>query len=124
MSRQAVENLSFRPRHRLLTQQDYSAVFEQVELRISKGPYLLLCRKNQLDQPRLGLVVRKKFLKRAVDRNMLKRLARENFRLRQHRLANLDVIFMNRGSSDQKTEAEIASLVSEIFESLAKRHEQ
>lgn len=119
-----MENLSFRPHHRLLTKQDYSAVFEQVDIRVSKGPYLLLCRKNQFDHPRLGLVVRKKFLKRAVDRNLLKRLARENFRLHKHRLGNLDVIFMNRGSSDQKTDTEIKSLVSEIFESLAKRHDQ
>lgn len=118
-----MENLSFRPHHRLLTKQDYSAVFEQVDVRISKGPYLLLCRKNQFDHPRLGLVVRKKFLKRAVDRNILKRLARENFRLRQHSLANLDVIFMNRGNSDQKTEAEIKFLVAEVFDSLVKHHD-
>jgi ribonuclease P protein component len=117
-----VENFSFRPHHRLLTRKDYSAVFEQVDVRISKGPYLLLCRKNSLEHPRLGLIVRKKFLKRAVDRNHLKRLVRENFRTRQHRLVNLDVIFMNRGNSDHKTDKEIKSLVSDIFESLAEKH--
>lgn len=122
VSRQAVDIFSFRPHQRLLTKQDYSAVFEQVDLRISKGPYLLLCRKNSLDHPRLGLIIRKKFLKRAVDRNHLKRLARENFRTRQHRLENLDVIFMNRGISNKKTEAEIKSIVSGIFESLAESH--
>ena len=122
MSRQAVENFSFRPHHRLLTKHDYSAVFEQVDVRISKGPYLLLCRNNQLEHPRLGLVIRKKFLKRAVDRNLLNRFARENFRMRQHHLPNLDVIFMNRANSDKQTNAEISSLVAELFESLAKRH--
>lgn len=117
-----MENFSFRPHHRLLSKQDYSAVFDQVDVRISKGPYLLLCRSNQFEHPRLGLVIRKKFLKRAVDRNLLKRLARENFRMRQHYLPNLDVIFMNRGNSDQKTNTEISALVTELFESLARRN--
>jgi len=100
-----VPSFSFRPKHRLLTKQDYSQVFDQVDQRVGKGPILLLARKNQLDHPRLGLVVRKKFLKLATDRNQLKRLARENFRLRQHHLPSMDIILMNRsGCADKKPE--------------------
>ncbi len=47
---------------------------------------------NGLDIARLGLIVPKKVLARAVDRNRLKRLVREVFRLHQQGLSGKDVI--------------------------------
>jgi len=44
--------------------------------------------------PRLGLSIAKKILKRAVDRNKFKRLAREVFRLNQTQLPNKDFVVM------------------------------
>lgn len=41
---------------------------------------------------RLGLVVAKRLLKRSVDRNLIKRLCRENFRLLRCRLPARDLI--------------------------------
>ncbi len=41
---------------------------------------------------RLGLVVAKRLLKRSVDRNLVKRLGRENFRLLRCRLPSRDFI--------------------------------
>ncbi|WP_291904141.1 ribonuclease P protein component, partial [Accumulibacter sp.] len=41
---------------------------------------------------RLGLVVAKRFLRRSVDRNLVKRLARENFRLLRARLRCNDFV--------------------------------
>lgn len=43
-------------------------------------------------EPRLGLVVAKKLLKRAVDRNKVKRVVREQFRLQLAGLPALDLI--------------------------------
>ena len=43
---------------------------------------------------RLGLAISKKEYKRAVDRNHLKRLARETFRLNQDCLGQLDYVVM------------------------------
>src|SRR5690554_7460472 len=51
---------------------------------------------NELGHPRLGLVVSKKNLRRAVDRNRLKRLARESIRLQQHQLPALDIVLLAR----------------------------
>lgn len=48
---------------------------------------------NGLDAPRLGLIVSKRFLRRAVDRNRAKRLIREAFRLKAAGLGGVDVIF-------------------------------
>lgn len=47
---------------------------------------------EQSPTARLGLVVAKRFLKRAVDRNLVKRLAREQFRVLQSRLYTRDYV--------------------------------
>lgn len=47
---------------------------------------------NGGEQARLGLIVPKRVLPRAVDRNRVRRLLREWFRLRQFELSGLDVI--------------------------------
>jgi len=111
----------FRPKHRLLNTLDYGQVFDQVDFRVGKGPILILARENQLEHPRIGLVVRKKFLKRAVDRNCLKRLAREHFRLQQHELANLDIVLMNRSGSENKSRAELNHSIEKAFRGLPKK---
>ena len=41
---------------------------------------------------RLGLVVAKRFLRRSVDRNLIRRLAREHFRLMRCKLLSRDLI--------------------------------
>lgn len=51
---------------------------------------------NQQSRARLGLVVGKRVAPRAVDRNYLKRLAREVFRHEQVRLAGFDVLVRPR----------------------------
>ena len=43
-------------------------------------------------EARLGLVVGKKQLKRAVDRNRVKRIVRENFRLQRANLPAFDLV--------------------------------
>lgn len=52
----------------------------------------ILYRPNSLDYPRLGLVVPKKILPHAVDRNRAKRVLREMFRLSPLELGGLDVV--------------------------------
>ena len=41
---------------------------------------------------RLGLVVAKRFLRRSVDRNLVRRLVREHFRLLRARLRSCDLV--------------------------------
>ena len=47
---------------------------------------------------RLGLAISKKEYKRAVDRNLFKRLARETFRNNQNSLGRLDFVVMAKNS--------------------------
>ena len=56
------------------------------------GSVLIQIRPNRVDYARLGLVIPKRLLPRAVDRNRAKRLFREWFRCNQGRLAGQDLL--------------------------------
>ena len=49
-------------------------------------------RVNEFNAPRLGLIVAKKTAKLAVQRNYMRRVLRELFRLNQHNLPAVDLI--------------------------------
>lgn len=85
---------------RLLTSEGYGAVFEHAEFRVSSKRILLLARNTDQNQTRIGLIVAKKHVKLAVQRNRLKRVARESFRLHQQRLPHLDIVILFKHGSD------------------------
>ena len=86
---------------RLLTAGDYRYVFDHAIYKVhGKGLMALAC-PNGLGHPRLGLVISKKNVRRAVDRNRLKRLARESVRLQQSSLPAVDIVILaRRGASE------------------------
>ncbi|MEE9327632.1 MAG: ribonuclease P protein component [Cocleimonas sp.] len=88
-----LSKLSFDNSLRLLLAADYQFVFNKAE-RFGNTSFTVLARKNNLDHARLGLAISKKCAKKAVDRNRIKRLFRESFRLNQYNLPNIDIIAM------------------------------
>jgi ribonuclease P protein component len=62
---------------------------------------VVLAAPNQLEHPRLGLIVPKKIIPTAVGRNRVKRLLREDFRLHQDHIAGLDVIARLQAAGDE-----------------------
>ena len=109
--------LNFSRELRLLTPTQFKNVFEQ-PFRASTPEIIILARKNNLEHPRLGLTVAKKHLKRAHDRNRIKRLCRESFRLSQHRLPSYDFVIVAKqgiGRLDNRT-------LWQILDKLWQRH--
>ena len=49
-----------------------------------------------MGHPRIGLAIAKKMLKRAVDRNTIKRTVRESFRLQQDTMGSMDIVVLAR----------------------------
>ena len=88
-----VNGARFSKRVRLLKPAEYSRVFKKA-IRSSDRLLTILAANNDLGYPRLGLAISKKNAKRAVDRNRIKRLIRESFRLHQLELPAADFVVM------------------------------
>ncbi|MEF8700345.1 MAG: ribonuclease P protein component [Candidatus Accumulibacter sp. UW26] len=90
----AVSTAAFPRHYRLARTDEYSSVF--AFRRALKSPHFLLHYRprgaDEVPGARLGLVVAKRFLRRSVDRNLVRRLAREQFRLLRWRLRSSDYV--------------------------------
>jgi len=110
---------------RLLHSSEFKLVFDQPDYRASSREFLLLARRNQQTQPRLGLVIGKKSVRRAVGRNQIKRVMREQFRLSQQLIAGFDVVLLARRGADQldkvQLHMQLHALLQQLNRGLAKR---
>ena len=101
----------------MLTPTHFTFVFQQ-PLRAGTPQITILGRQNSLGHPRIGLTVAKKHVKRAHERNRIKRLTRESFRLRQHELPSMDfVVVAKKGVADLDNR-----MLAEALEKLWRRH--
>ena len=91
------KKLRLNRQQKLITVESYQKVFGNSK-RFGNKSITVLARANSLDHARLGLAISKKCAKRAVDRNRIKRLFRESFRLHQHSLPSVDIIAMCNSS--------------------------
>jgi ribonuclease P protein component len=91
----AEEDFSFPPQLRLKKPAEYKKVFAK-PVKSSDQYFTLLAIKNDFDHPRLGLAIAKKNIRKAVQRNVIKRTVRENFRIKQHGLGNIDIVVLAR----------------------------
>ena len=88
-------DFSFPQQLRLKKPAEYKKVFAR-PVKSSDTYFTLLAIKNDFDHPRLGLAIAKKNIKKAVHRNVIKRAVRENFRMQQQSLGNLDIVVLAR----------------------------
>jgi len=115
---------SFPKSMRLLNSNDFQSVFDDAPLRTSHQHFLFLARQNQLDRPRLGLVIAKKHIRHAVDRNRMKRLIRETFRVKQQQLAGIDVIVLARKGMNDSTNAVLLDQLNGQWQRLIRKFQK
>lgn len=74
-----------------------------------------MSRPNELGHARLGMVLAKRQFKRAVDRNRMRRIIRETFRLYSPELLALDVVVKVHATPFEGGAAtELASLLAKL----------
>jgi len=108
---------SFPRQSRLLTKHDFGRVFHVGEFRASTRHALVLARTNETKGSRLGLIVAKKHVRTAVQRNRIKRIVREFFRCQPPNIA-LDIVFLARGDLGTLTNHDIREQLSNLWQKL------
>jgi ribonuclease P protein component len=96
---------------RLRTKEEYKSVFDGAT-KSSDAIVIVLARRNQLNFARLGLAISKKCSKFAVERNRIKRLARECFRVIQADLSGIDFVILCRARAAAHSNAELLASIS------------
>lgn len=108
-------------RDRRLTQAaEFARVFAH-PLRSSDRLFTVVARDNGGRGPRLGLAISKRAAKRAVERNRLKRVAREVFRLQQQQLPSSDFVVLAGIAARGASREELRLSLEQHFRRLSQR---
>lgn len=103
--------------YRLLKAVQYKKVFKEGR-RITTRNLRAVILANDTLHPRLGLVVAKKNIAKAHQRNYFKRLNREIFRLHQHKLLSLDMVILTQGLPKGATDADLHREIAALWKKL------
>lgn len=113
----------FPRRNRLTEAGDFDRVFKSAR-RSRDGYFTVLYCANGLGYPRLGLAIAKKRVRRAVDRNRLKRIVRESFRQAKKQLTGVDIVIMAGGRAVAAINAEIFSSLDEHWRAVVRMNDK
>ena len=105
---------------RLLVPKQFKAVFDSPTGKVPGKHLLILAKDNQLDLPRLGLVIGKKSVKLSVQRNRIKRVIRDSFRHHQGILRGWDIVIVARKGLGEIDNAELHKHFAKLWKRLAK----
>ncbi|MCL2829627.1 MAG: ribonuclease P protein component [Betaproteobacteria bacterium] len=127
---------SFRRQNRLTKTDDFSSVFSLRNILRSRNFFLHYRRRERIPEggqapealielpARLGLVIAKRFVASAVRRNLLKRLARENFRLLRQQLSGYDLVLRLAASPQDFDRRLLSGEIRDLLEKLRSRSER
>ena len=98
----------------------YRRVFDSPKYKVSSGAFLLLATPSATPSSRLGVVVAKKNIRRAVRRNCIKRLVREQFRHHPFDAA-IDLVVLVRSGADQLDNSRIWQELDRLWRTLEQK---
>lgn len=102
---------------RLLDKKAYSFVFQDAR-RLRANFITVLHRPTLLEHARLGIIVPKKQVKRAVQRNQIKRIVRESFRMHQKEIRAIDMVFLGYKGVELLSNAQLRAQVDKLWQRL------
>lgn len=108
--------------NRLVTREDFKAVFRG-RLRARRGPFQLVCEKNNISKARFGFVVSLSVSKKAVRRNKLRRQLHEIVRATlSSKISDYDCVIRAYAGSDELSYDDIEKHIVEMFKKVAILH--
>lgn len=105
----------------MLTPAQFKSVFTN-PIKASSAEITLLAIPNEEKHPRIGLTVAKRFVKRANQRNRIKRVIRDNFRLHQHDLPPVDIVVLVRNGVLEMENEQLHKLIEKLWRKLSRRY--
>lgn len=105
----------FHKSRRLLFKTDYDHVFSQAKRWVTPE-FIVLYRMNTLGSARLGLALSKKAIAKAHDRNRVKRLLRETFRVQQ--LPSVDIVVLAKQGVSKLDNVTLIAKLGAIWDKL------
>ncbi len=124
-------SFGFSAQLRLLQASDFKSVFDGALYKVHQSGFMLLAvpRTNSeinqsLDHARIGLVIAKRKIRRAHERNRVKRLARESFRLHQAELPALDIVLMAKADAQILSNEVLQQELNLAWRQLTKRFQK
>jgi ribonuclease P protein component len=82
---------------------------------MGNGFFAVTARQNNEGQPRLGMAVASKLAGGSVERNRIRRVVRESFRLNQLQLPAVDIVVSARPRSRGATNTELRASIEELW---------
>jgi ribonuclease P protein component len=116
-----VPNTGFSKKLRLTKPAEFKAVFSNVECKVSCQALLMIAKKNGLCLPRLGLVISKKNVSTSVQRNRIRRVIRNSFRLNQELLTGLDIVILARSNLDLLSNEQLGEKLQQLYPDLLRK---
>jgi len=105
---------------RLCSQGEFKKVFDARQ-RVGQSGLTFVYRPNELGRPRLGLAIAKKQIRRAHERNRIKRIAREAFRVRAQFLPPVDLVLMVRTEVEQLDNCRLREDLDKMLDRVVQR---
>lgn len=96
-------------------------MFDQVSYRASDRNLLILARPGATERSRIGLIIAKRHVRKAVERNRIKRQIRESFRHQQADLPVLDMVVLARPGLNQLDNHSLRQTLDQLWQKLARK---
>ena len=116
-------SLKFPKAARLLNAQDYSQVFSLCSIRAGATAGTVLALPTPDKRSRLGIIIAKKNVRLATDRNRIKRLVREYFR--HHALSDsMSLVFIAKRGAGALSNADVIGDLDRLWRKLSHKNAQ
>jgi len=106
--------------HRLLARPEFGRVLDG-QCRASNEFFTVYGLPNERPYARLGMVVSKRFANKAVDRNRLKRIIRETFRLMSESLDGFDVVVFTKAGAIAQPNSKLQQMLTKLLDRVNKK---
>ena len=116
-----MSDFGFSKKLRLLGAADYQPVFKNAHYKVSCQYILILAVASTVQHPRLGLVIAKKNIAKAVERNRVKRIFRESFRHNQRLLPARDIVILARSGLDSINNEHVHKNIEKLWQELVSK---